>query len=67
MMIICKISFSTNVYDNPADIFGSIKDLSQHFKAVEFEIGEAAENVFWAMSEVQRLALAKQIRDFCQQ
>ncbi|UDI90528.1 sugar phosphate isomerase/epimerase family protein [Pseudomonas sp. IAC-BECa141] len=58
------ISFSTNVYDNPADIFGSITDLARHFKAVEFEIGEDAEQVFWSLSAEERVNLARQIRRF---
>ncbi|TDF83733.1 sugar phosphate isomerase/epimerase family protein [Pseudomonas sp. H9] len=58
------ISFSTNVYDNPADILGSITDLARHFEAVEFEIGEAAEAVFWSLTDEQRGALARQIRQF---
>lgn len=59
-----QISFSTNVYDNPADILGSITDLATHFKAVEFEIGEDAETVFWSLSDADRSALARQIRQF---
>lgn len=61
------ISFSTNVYDNPADIFGSITDLARYFKAVEFEIGEDAEKVFWSLSTEQRANLARQIRSFTEQ
>ncbi|MDD2050358.1 sugar phosphate isomerase/epimerase family protein [Pseudomonas putida] len=59
-----QISFSTNVYDNPADILGSITDLAKHFKAVEFEIGEDAETVFWSLNADDRDALARQIRQF---
>lgn len=59
------ISFSTNVYNNPADILGSIKDLARHFDAVEFEIGEEAEKKFWSLSELERLSLAKEIKSFC--
>jgi sugar phosphate isomerase/epimerase len=58
------ISFSTNVYDNPADILGSITDLAGYFNAVEFEIGEDAEQVFWSLDTGQRAELAGQIRDF---
>ncbi|MCR0996768.1 sugar phosphate isomerase/epimerase family protein [Serratia rubidaea] len=61
------ISFSTNVYDNPADIFDSIERLAQYFQAVEFEIGEAAEEVFWQLDCEQRLALAAQIKAFTTQ
>ncbi len=61
------ISFSTNVYDNPADIFRSIEDLAQYFRAVEFEIGEEAETVFWSLSDEARTELARKIKDFCQQ
>ncbi|WP_085586150.1 MULTISPECIES: sugar phosphate isomerase/epimerase family protein [unclassified Pseudomonas] len=61
------ISFSTNVYDNPADILGSITDLSRHFKAVEFEIGEDAETVFWSLSAEERSELARQVRAFTEQ
>lgn len=60
-----RVSFSTNVYDNPPDILGSIKDLAQHFDCVEFEIGEGAEEVFWRMSAAERLQLAAEIRTFC--
>lgn len=61
------ISFSTNVYDNPADIFDSIQRLAQYFSAVEFEIGEAAEEVFWSLSAAQRQELAEKIRAANQQ
>ncbi len=59
-----QISFSTNVYDNPADILGSITDLAAHFNAVEFEIGEDAEAVFWSLRDEERMALAQEIRQF---
>ncbi|WP_191832608.1 sugar phosphate isomerase/epimerase family protein [Pseudomonas fluorescens] len=62
-----QISFSTNVYDNPADILGSITDLARHFNAVEFEIGEDAETVFWSLSNDERQTLARQIRQFTEQ
>ena len=62
-----SIAFSTNVYDNPADILGSITDLARYFNAVEFEIGEDAESVFWSLSDDQRLTLARQIRQFTEQ
>ncbi|MCS4510901.1 sugar phosphate isomerase/epimerase family protein [Xylophilus ampelinus] len=62
-----RISFSTNVYDNPADILGSIKSLGQHFDAVEFEVGEAAEKVFWSLSPAQRKELAQRISDYAQE
>lgn len=58
------ISFSTNVYDNPPDILGSIKGLAQHFECVEFEIGEGAEEVFWRMSKAERMSLGREIKDF---
>jgi len=60
------ISFSTNVYDNPADILGSITDLARHFQAVEFEIGEDAEKTFWSLSAEDRSELAGKIRSFAE-
>jgi sugar phosphate isomerase/epimerase len=42
------VGFSTNVWDNPADIVGHLEFLAQHFSHLEFEIAEEAQEVLFA-------------------
>ncbi len=40
-----RIGFSTNIWDNPADIVGHLEFLAGHFTDIEFEIAEEAQEV----------------------
>lgn len=41
------VGFSTNVYDNPADIVGHLKFLAGYFDDIEMEIAEEAQDVLF--------------------
>jgi len=40
-----RIGFSTNVYDNPADIVGTVQNILEHFTDIEVELEDDANNV----------------------
>jgi sugar phosphate isomerase/epimerase len=42
-----KIGFSTNVFDNPADIIDSVQRVAGDFSFVELELGDAAERTVY--------------------
>ncbi|PNE40137.1 MULTISPECIES: sugar phosphate isomerase/epimerase family protein [Streptomyces] len=42
-----RIGFSTNIWDNPADIVGHLDFLADHFTDIEFEIAEEAQEVLF--------------------
>src|SRR6266850_4667319 len=37
------IGFSNNIYDNPADVVGSVRTIAQNFTVVEIELAEEAQ------------------------
>lgn len=48
-----EIGFSTNIWDNPADIVGHLDFLAQHFTDIEFEIAEEAQEVLFSATPTE--------------
>lgn len=61
-----EIGFSTNVLDNPSDVVGAVTQLSENFTAIEFELGEKAEQAVYDASAQQYQQIVKGIRAVCQ-
>jgi sugar phosphate isomerase/epimerase len=57
------IGFSTNVYDNPADIVGHLGFLAQHFDDIEMEIAEEAQDVLFRAGPHQYEHIVTGVRD----
>lgn len=56
------IGFSTNIWDNPADIVGHLQFLARHFTELEFEIAEEAQDVLFGASPSEYDAIIEGVR-----
>lgn len=57
-----RIGFSTNVFDNPADILASVTQISQDFQCIELELGDAAERTVYDASPETYANLVREMR-----
>lgn len=56
------IGFSTNIWDNPADIVGHLRFLARHFTEIEFEIAEEAQDVLFSVTSSEYDAIVEGVR-----
>ena len=57
-----SIGFSTNIWDNPADIVGHLNFLAQYFDELEFEIAEEAQDVLFGATPTEYAAIVEGVR-----
>lgn len=57
-----QLGFSTNVFDNPADIAATVEQILAHFTDIEIELEDAAESVVFDSSESDYRQLVCRLR-----
>ena len=61
-----RIGFSTNIWDNPADIVGHLEFLAGYFTELEFEIAEEAQEVLFSAGPEEYERIVVGVRDVMQ-
>lgn len=58
-----KIGFSTNVFDNPADVVGTVARIAKDFQNIELELGDAAEQTVYLADPEQYRLIVQEIKN----
>jgi sugar phosphate isomerase/epimerase len=56
-----RIGFSTNVFDNPADIVATVRDILDHFADIEIELEDDAKNVVFSATAAEYRSLTAKL------